>query len=62
MGKQITTIQAALILGCSAIRVRQFCQEGRLKAEKAGVFWLIDEKSALALAAKERPPYRPKKQ
>lgn len=40
---EYTTKQAAEILGVSAIRVRQFCQEGRL-GRKHGRDYLITEK------------------
>lgn len=56
----LTTEQAAEIIGVSEIRVRQFCQEGRL-GKKFGDRWVITAKEAREFSGKQRPSGRPKK-
>ncbi len=43
MGTLLTTRQAGQHLGVSALRVRQFITEGRLRAIKPGHEYLIDQ-------------------
>ena len=62
VGKPLNTIQVAILLGIGADRVRQLCKRGQLKAIKVGRDWVVEERDALAFAAKERPPFRPRKQ
>ena len=54
----ITTIQAASILGVNQSRVRQLILRGRLPAQKIGRDWMIEEKSLDNL--KNRKSGRPK--
>ena len=56
----VTVDEAAEIIGVSSVRIRQFCQDGRL-GEKLGNHWLITEDDARDFAEKERPQGRPKK-
>lgn len=51
----LTVTQAAKQLGLSSVRVRQFCQEGRL-GQKVGPLWMIQEKELRQFAKKSRPP------
>lgn len=44
----LTTAQAAKELGVSTRRVRQYIEEGRLKAKKAGRDYLISSRSLAA--------------
>lgn len=53
--KLLTVTQAAEELGLSAVRVRQFCQEGRI-GEKYGPLWMIREKELRQFAKQNRPP------
>lgn len=50
----LNVAEAAERLGLSAIRVRQFCQEGRL-GQKCGGFWIISEQELRRFARKPRP-------
>lgn len=52
--KLLTVTQAADVLGLSPVRVRQFCQEGRM-GEKYGPLWMIREKELRSFAKKSRP-------
>jgi hypothetical protein len=52
--KLFTVTEAAKELGLSPVRVRQFCQEGRI-GRKHGTFWLIDEGELKRFARQERP-------
>ena len=52
--KMLTVTQAADELGLSAVRVRQFCQEGRL-GQKTGSIWIITEKELRSFSKKMRP-------
>lgn len=54
----ITTDDAAAIIGVSAIRVRQYLTEKRLKSKKFGRSWMVDEQSAREF--KKLPLGRPK--
>jgi excisionase family DNA binding protein len=56
----VTVEEAADIVGVSPVRVRQFCQDGRL-GQKLGNHWLISKAEAVEFAEKERPNGRPKK-
>ena len=51
----VTTTEAAEVLGVSSIRVRQFCQEGRL-GRKIGDRWIIsrDELRSFQKIPRER--------
>ena len=60
MQKLLTVSQAAEELGVSSVRVRQFCQQGRI-GEKVGPLWLIAEKELLRFAGKPRPHGGPRK-
>ena len=53
----LTTEQAARELGVSTRRVRQYIEEGRLKAKKAGRDYLISSRSLAAF--KPQPSGRP---
>ena len=50
----LTVTEAASRLGLSSIRVRQFCQEGRI-GEKLGPLWIISEQELRRFAKKPRP-------
>lgn len=39
---EITTDQAAEVMGCSARRIRQLVHAGRVRARRAGHTWLVD--------------------
>ena len=39
----ITTTKAAQALGCSPVTLRLMCRDGRIRAEKSGRDWLIDD-------------------
>lgn len=54
----LTTADAAAALGVSAVRVRQLIAAGRLRAERLGRDWLIDE--AALEAVRVRRPGRPR--
>ena len=56
----ITTQAAAVKLGVSVIRVRQFIQEGRLAATKIGRDWLVSAEAVSTF--QKRKPGRPKVQ
>jgi len=49
----LTVTQAAAKLGVTPVRVRQFCQQGRL-GFKPGGFWLITETELRRFARKKR--------
>jgi len=51
--KILSVTQAAEELGLTPVRVRQFCQEGRL-GMKAGKFWIIREKELRKFAKQVR--------
>lgn len=53
----LTTEQAARELGVSTRRVRQYIEEGRLKAKKIGRDYIINSRSLAAF--KPLPPGRP---
>jgi len=53
----LSVTQAAKALGLSAVRVRQFCQEGRI-GEKCGNFYLISQRELLAFSKLDRPAGR----
>lgn len=55
-----TVAEAAEQLGVSEIRVRQFCQEGRL-GQKVGSIWLIARGELFAFKRKKRHPGPPRK-
>ena len=50
----LTVPQAAEYLSLSAVRVRQFCQAGRL-GRKVGYRWIITMEELEAFAERERP-------
>jgi hypothetical protein len=52
--KMYSTTEASKILQVSVIRVRQFCQEGRI-GRKVGERYVIFEKELLEFARKSRP-------
>ena len=56
----IGTVEAAKIIGVSSRRVVAMIHAGQLKAKQIGQTWVIDSRSAEALAAKDRPTGRPK--
>ena len=56
----ITTTQAAERLGVTTRRVVALCHAGKLRGEKIGRDWLVDESSVEAYAATERKAGRPK--
>jgi excisionase family DNA binding protein len=58
----ITTTQAAAILGLSRRRVQAMITSGLLPAKKIGRDFLLEEEDVKALAEKERPAHRPKKE
>jgi len=51
----VTTAQAAIVLGVTPIRVRQFCQEGRLDALEVAGRWLIPADKLRQFARIDRP-------
>jgi len=53
----LTTKQAAEELGVSTRRVRQYVEDGRLKAKKIGRDYLVSDRSLAAF--KRLPPGRP---
>jgi len=53
----ITTDDAAKIIGVSSIRVRQLCEEGKLQAKKWGRSWMVNRASAERF--ERRPAGRP---
>ena len=53
--KIYTVSQAAQRLDLSAVRVRQFCQEGRI-GRKLGNLWVIEDNELRRFAAKKRIP------
>jgi excisionase family DNA binding protein len=55
----LTTTQAAERLGISRVRVAAMIRTKRLKAQKIGRDWVIDEKDLAAV--KDRKPGRPSK-
>jgi hypothetical protein len=55
----LTPAQAAAILRLSPVRVRQFCQEGRI-GKLYGRSWLITEAELAAFKRQKRQPGRPK--
>ncbi|MDR1515431.1 MAG: helix-turn-helix domain-containing protein [Synergistaceae bacterium] len=55
-GNYLSVIEAADILGVSAIRVQQLCQSGRLPAVKFARDWLIHEESIRNHAPGKRGP------
>lgn len=60
IGKYVTTKEAADICGVSAIRVRQFVSEGRLKnVVRQGQLLFLDEHEVKEFAKRDRPPGRP---
>lgn len=63
IGKYVTTKEAADICGVSAIRVRQFVSEGRLKnVVRQGQLLFLDEQEVQEFAKRDRPPGRPPQQ
>lgn len=52
--------EAASLLHVSTSRVRQFCRAGRIKANKVGRDWVIDQADARRFAATPRVPHRTK--
>lgn len=63
IGKYVTTKEAADICGVSAIRVRQFVSEGRLKnVVRQGQLLFLDEQEVQEFAQRDRPPGRPPQQ
>jgi hypothetical protein len=52
--KIYTVSQAAQRLDLSAVRVRQFCQEGRI-GRKLGNLWVIDSNELQRFARQKRP-------
>lgn len=56
---KITTVEAAERLGLSRVRVFTLIKQGRIKAEKLGRDWMIDEKNLTIEPGK--PTGRPKK-
>lgn len=60
MSDLMSVDDAAKYLGVSAIRVNQFCNEGRI-GEKVGNTWIIRKKQLVEFAKKRRAPGRPKK-
>lgn len=54
----MTVTDAAERLGLTPVRVRQFCQQGRL-GEKCGSFWIISEAELRRFAKKTRKSGRP---
>ena len=52
--------EAAKFLGVSAIRVNQFCNDGRL-GEKVGNTWIIRRSELVEFSKKPRNPGRPHK-
>lgn len=57
----LTTKQAAAILGIAARTVKDYCQDGKLKAQKFGRDWLIEEKDLAAFQQERKPRGRPRK-
>ena len=55
--KLLSTQEVATMLGISSIRVRQLISQGRLKAQKIGKVFVIEE--AAVSAVRERKPGRP---
>jgi excisionase family DNA binding protein len=56
----LTVSQAADYLGLTPVRVRQFCQQGRI-GEKVGNFWLIPRGELRRFSRKSRTPGNPNK-
>ena len=54
----LTVPQAAELLGLSDVRVRQFCQQGRL-GKKIGPLYLISQRELRAFSDKPRLTGRP---
>lgn len=54
--KRITTAQAAEIIGCSRHHVSLLINQGKLKAERFGNWWMVDRGSAEAYASSDRKP------
>lgn len=65
MTKQITTSEAAKIIGCSRRHAGHLCINGELLAQRIGRDWLVDRASAEAYRDREvargRPRTRPQK-
>lgn len=59
--KLLSTKEAAERLNISPIRVRQFIQEGRLKAQLVGRDYIIQESEIKRLEKSDRKPGRPAK-
>lgn len=52
--------QVADQLNVTPALVRRYCEQGRLKAEKVGRDWVIDQKAVNAFVRKPRNVGRPK--
>ena len=59
MAKEVTTEEAANLLGVTPARVRQFVMEGRLECRRLGRHMLLFELSVIQ-KFKKNPPGRPK--
>jgi excisionase family DNA binding protein len=53
--KHITTAEAGQRLGVVAHTIRTWINEGRLRAEKVGKSWIVEESSVRELQAQRRP-------
>lgn len=51
----ITSAEAAVILGFSADHVRKLINQGKLKAEKLGRNWIINQKDLCKIKRKRFP-------
>lgn len=56
MANTITATMASEVLGLSRMRVNQLINEGKLPAQRAGKYWLLDEDAVMLMAA-ERNGY-----
>ena len=56
--KMLSVEEAAVILGLTPVRVRQFCQEGRL-GKRLGRQWIILKSELDLFRKQERRPGRP---
>ncbi len=52
--KFITTAMAAKLLGFTQDYVRQMCAKGKIKAEKLGHDWLVNEKTIKGIKRKRK--------
>lgn len=62
MSKKYTTGEAAEFLELSGARVRKLIADGLLKAEKVGVYSVIDEVELKRFKKLKRSPGRPSKE